>query len=465
MKKLYFFAVILLSQASIASLSAQTQVSYAQQLVPTVIESGQFGWSSAMTADQLFVGQYRATSVIDGTSYANSGKVLIYDKGASGWVLSDSILSPVAEIGSSFGYSVATDGKRLIVGGAESFRTSGSKDGFVMIYAKNDAGKWIAESDVLRLPTEGIGGQFGAYSAINGDIAASGAYLATIGGKASVGTAGIIERGADGKWAVTQIDSPTPTASSFFGRAFAITGGNVIIGSGKVGVFSYTKVNGAWTLKQTIDVVNNANQMALAVEGSNLLVNNYSNAKTFYYTLGADGQWSQQQTIEQENLGNAVAISGNNAVITSKGGGNAYLYGLADGQWSAKAVLLPGSATATFGNVMSYNGTDAAVSVATQALANAAGANVVNVGTVFCYDLSNFTTGIAPITTAGKVQLVALQGAIAVSAAEATPVSIYRVDGRLAAQLTAAAGETRISLPQGIYLVKAGAKSAKVAVR
>ena len=467
MKKSLLFAVTLLLEGSAICVSAQSDLSVveaSQTLLPVNMQaSGQFGWASAMSADQLFVGQYRATD-----AYANAGKVFVYNKSAEGWVLADSILSPRQEIGSCFGYSIATDGEHLIIGGSESF-VSTSKDGFVAIYAKDaSTGKWVQEGDVLSLPTTGLAGQFGAYSAIKGNVAVAGAYLAKVNGVSSVGVAAIMERGADGTWSLTEISSPTPTVGNVFGRAVAvIDDNNVLIGSAKAGVWRYAKGSDGWTIAQTFDVKNTASQMSIAVDGGNMIINNYSNNKAFAYAQQADGSWAQTQEIAMpesaSKFGNIVAISGQKAVITVPSGGNAYLYELADGAWSPKAALQSNGAT-TFGNFLAFNGTDAAISVATQAVTNAAGANVTNVGTVFSYDLSSFSTAIGSIAEAGKALVKTVAGGIVITAEAPTAAAVYGIDGRLAAQLTAAAGETRVALPKGVYIVRIGATSVKVAL-
>lgn len=72
------------------------------------------------------------------------------------------------------------------------------------------------------------------------------------------------------------------------------------------------------------------------------------------------------------------------------------------------------------------------------------------------------TEGITPATTDGAPAITALKGAIALTGTAST-YAIYNVQGQCVAQ-GKLSGTIRIPLPQGCYIVKAGATSAKAAV-
>jgi hypothetical protein len=73
--------------------------------------------------------------------------------------------------------------------------------------------------------------------------------------------------------------------------------------------------------------------------------------------------------------------------------------------------------------------------------------------------------GVTPVASADNALVYGVKGGIAVNAAEATQLVAYRIDGRLAAQQAITAGETTVSLPAGIYIVRLGASTVKVVVK
>ena len=74
------------------------------------------------------------------------------------------------------------------------------------------------------------------------------------------------------------------------------------------------------------------------------------------------------------------------------------------------------------------------------------------------------TTGIAGVTTDGGVTICGGEGSITVTGAEGQAVMVYSAGGANMARRTAQATET-ISVPAGLYIVKAGGKTQKVLVK
>lgn len=68
----------------------------------------------------------------------------------------------------------------------------------------------------------------------------------------------------------------------------------------------------------------------------------------------------------------------------------------------------------------------------------------------------------AGATMPDNIAINAADGAVSVSAPEGTPVEVYGIDG---SRVAAACGTTRIAAAQGLYVVRAGSRVAKVNVR
>lgn len=71
----------------------------------------------------------------------------------------------------------------------------------------------------------------------------------------------------------------------------------------------------------------------------------------------------------------------------------------------------------------------------------------------------------APTTTANTVSATGLQGAIAIANAQGLPVAVYTTDGKLVASTTATSQLTQLPVAPGLYIVRAGDTTVKVAVK
>jgi hypothetical protein len=475
MKKSLLLASALLLQGGFALTQAQSDLSsqqLTQQLLPGTTDAYSFGWGVAVGGDHLFISQYGAPSPSGETKV---GRVLVYDKTDAGWAVSDTIQSPINLAGTAFGYSLATDGKRLIVGATESFSSNTylKSYGFVCIYSQDASGKWTQEnSSPLRQDAGNQSGMFGSYVAIDGDVAVAGAPSAKVGSLSGVGSASIITRGADGTWTVNDLTSPSSTTANNFGRAVAVSGDTVIVATAKGADWYYTKQDGKWTNSIILPVVMNSssNQASVALDGSTLMIANIDNKKVQVYGR-TDTGWTDVQEITSDlaNFGQIVMLKGNRAVVTVRNG-NAFVYEKANGTWTAKSVIdyVGSGAAGTIGNFgysASFDGTTVAVAAPIFAVQNEAGTWVSTVGSVFTYNLGAVANGVTPVASADNALVYGVKGGIAVNAAEATQLVAYRIDGRLAAQQAITAGETTVSLPAGIYIVRLGASTVKVVVK
>jgi hypothetical protein len=82
-----------------------------QKIASTDTKVWGLGWSVALEGDELIAGAVGAVALGDG-----AGRVLFYERGASGWVWKNTYPSPDSKAGDNFGTSLAIDGNSLVVG-------------------------------------------------------------------------------------------------------------------------------------------------------------------------------------------------------------------------------------------------------------------------------------------------------------------------------------------------------------
>jgi len=136
-----------------------------------------FGWSVAVEGGRLVVGACAASNDQGGKVYDQSGKVYVYD-----WDTSTSMYVEVArltptvpESHSWYGSAVAIDNETLVVGAIRGYAglTDGGK-----VYVYTLAGDTCAETGVLYAPVNRGGASFGCSIALDGDTLVVGSKCA-----------------------------------------------------------------------------------------------------------------------------------------------------------------------------------------------------------------------------------------------------------------------------------------------
>ena len=128
-----------------------------------------FGRTVAIDGDLAVVG-----APLDGTVGSASGRVHVFERNAQGvWEETTQLTSPGQQPLDRFGLALDLDGTRLAVGAS----WAGSERGEVHIYERNAGGAWSHLDEVLN-PTGTAGDQFGFDVAIDGDRLLVGEYLA-----------------------------------------------------------------------------------------------------------------------------------------------------------------------------------------------------------------------------------------------------------------------------------------------
>jgi hypothetical protein len=255
--------------------------------------------------------------------------------------------------------------------------------------------------------------ELGTSVAISGSTIVAGAPLRTVGANADQGLVYVFTEPASGGWTnatqTAELTASDATATDEFGAAVAISGSTIVVGTPfrnnyRGAAWVYTEPAGGWVGTPTNPMTQTAELSAtnggtgddfgnsVGVSGSTIVVgaqgqavgsNNYQGA-AYEYTEPAGG-WSgtTTQTAEltasdgaaNDNLGNAVAVSGSTIVAGSPAGqggtGSAYVYTEPTGGWSgsttnplhqtAELAASDGAFNDVFGSAIAVSGSTIAV--------------------------------------------------------------------------------------------------------
>jgi hypothetical protein len=183
---------------------------------PTPAISDKFGYSVAISGNNLVVGAYQ-----DDTGATDAGAAYIFD--ATTGNLLHTLADPTPEINDWFGYSVAISGN-LVVVGAYMDDTGATNSGTTYIFNANTGSLLRA----LANPTPSGGDYFGSSVAISGNNVIVGAYSDNTGATDS-GAAYIFDA-SNGNLLYT-LANPAPAANDKFGFSVAVSGNIAVVGA------------------------------------------------------------------------------------------------------------------------------------------------------------------------------------------------------------------------------------------
>ena len=299
---------------------------------------GKFGYSVDVDGDTIVVGAWSDDNE-KGAAY-----VFEYNTGSQSWQQVRKLTASDGEEkndfegtnGDRFGYSVAIDGDRIVVGAyyddvdntPDGFGFY-DKDGSVYVFEKN-AGIWPSTEDVkLYLTQRTTDDLLGFAVDISGDIIVAGAY-----GRDNTYTnegAVYIYKWNGSSWGQSTLENPVPSSSAYFGRSVAISNDLIAIcsysdngslGHGSVTLFRW---NGSgWEEEETRyspePITSYYFGSALCLEGNRLIAGDYGSTQSgsssgSAYLFEWDGyEWSEGTALitggSGDRMGSSVAISG-----------------------------------------------------------------------------------------------------------------------------------------------------------
>jgi hypothetical protein len=185
-----------------------------------------FGYSVAISGDYAIVG-----AEYEDAGGNNAGAAYIFRRtGANTWDSGVKIVASDAELDDHFGYSVAISGDYAIVG-AESEDAGGIEAGAAYIFRRTGEDTWDAGVKIVASDADG-GDYFGRSVAISGDYAIVGAEGEDADGS-NAGAAYIFRRTGENTWdAGVKIVASDTEAGDRFGYGVAISGDYAIVGAG-----------------------------------------------------------------------------------------------------------------------------------------------------------------------------------------------------------------------------------------
>ncbi len=154
------------------------------------------------------------------------GSVWTWVRVQSGWNAEQQLIAPDGMSGDGFGFSLAMDGQRILVG-APGNDSAGAQSGAGYVYRLGGGG-WLLEG---KLAPPAAGGLAGISVALDGDYAVLGAPTTRVGNNALQGAAHVFAWNGR-NWVFEQtLVAPDGAANDLFGSAVALAGSRLVIGA------------------------------------------------------------------------------------------------------------------------------------------------------------------------------------------------------------------------------------------
>jgi WD40 repeat protein len=192
---------------------------------PNAQTGGFFGCSVSAEGSHVVVGAVGETV----GSNSTAGHVYVFT--ASGELMS-TLTSPNAQAGGRFGYSVSTDGSRVVVGAVDEAVDSYSAAGHAYVFTTS--GELMS---TLTSPNAQAGGEFGHSVSAEGSYVVVGAEGETVGSYTGAGHVYVFT--TSGKLMRT-LTSPNAQTGGWFGYSVSTDGSHVVVGAAEETVGSYT---------------------------------------------------------------------------------------------------------------------------------------------------------------------------------------------------------------------------------
>lgn len=332
-----------------------------------------YGSTVAIDGDYAVVGAYS----FNGES-PSEGAAFIYRFNGADWLLEQKIASPVPTHGYAFGRSVAISGDRIIIGAV-----AGASLGAVYVYVRNGT-NWVQEA-VLTASDAAPFRSFGFRVAIQGSRVIIGAHGSGR-DRDETGRAYIFAFDGTG-WREEAILIPSDgEAGDFFGASVAIYGSHVIVGAhyhdqgitNTGAVYTYLLEDGAWVEKSKLINSDNAGfelfGYRVSLSGNRALISSPGHKGTIHnggaaYIFEWNGdEWIEKAKLETSNpqeddqFGMSASLSGDMAVIGSrnfdnhKGAAYSFYYDGANWNEQMKLSASDGVDGDLFGSVVSLSG-------------------------------------------------------------------------------------------------------------
>lgn len=291
-----------------------------------------FGWSVAIDGDRLVVGAYLATV----SWMPDAGKAYVFERNGSGvWKETAVLEASDAEEDAKFGSSVSISGDRVLVG-AELDDGAGPLAGAAYVFHKS-LGHWVEEAKLTAGDAAG-GDVFGRSVALQGDRALVGAELHDHGAGAA-GAAYVFERGPGGWTQTAELLASDAAVDDLFAVSLDLDGDTIVVGAGEDDDLG-TNSGSAYVFERSTTGWSQTAEL------------HASDASPYHGFGGAVGLG-----------GDTIAVGAPNASTTGHQTGAAYLFRRAGADWRQAAQLesKDGVLHDFFGDAIAFDGERALV--------------------------------------------------------------------------------------------------------
>ncbi len=352
-----------------------------------------FGWSVATTEDWAVVGAPTAVT----RSSIQGGSVWVFQRNGDQWNFHSQLTPSSIAHGDHFGSSLDIQGNVLIVG--SRLADAGNTDaGAAYVFELTD-NQWQWTD---RLFAVGInqGDQFGYSVAVDGQRVVVGAIYDEAGTVVNSGTATVFQK-TGGEWTATEtLVADSPQQGSRFGHDVSLHQNWLAVSSPTADqtgqAYTWRLENGDWNFKGAFaaDDTNNGDEFgnSLSINGSSLVVgawkhdhNGIWNSGAAYVFEWADGNWQQSRKLVSSTsfgslsswnqFGSSVDLDGANLVVgsafedgSSEDSGAVYLFDATQWDLTARFTSLglgasQGSRVALAGGFIVSAGTEGNVAI------------------------------------------------------------------------------------------------------
>ncbi len=384
--KLWLAVVVLLSQP--LSLHAQGESFFGEtEVVPSDEHHELFGRAVDLEGDRLVVGApWRSDGI------GNAGATYVFQRDAAGhWQQLVRLAASDAEFHAWLGWSVALDGDRFVAGAPNQNRDDLLDVGAAYVFERDAGGQWLEVAKLI--PSDGAeGDQFGWSVALDGDRVIVGSRDADLPAP-NAGAAYVFERDAGGTWLEAARFSASDTATGDdFGESVALQGERLVVGafahdgadenSGAAYVFEPSP-EGEWQEVARLAASDEDGfdrfGASVALDGESVVVGatgagESGEGAAYLFTRDANGQWQEAARLvsddpeEQITFGGSVDLEGSRVAVGDPSAnsftGAVFLFEPdAGGEWRQvwKLVASDAETSGTFGDSVALDGSRVAV--------------------------------------------------------------------------------------------------------
>lgn len=212
----------------------------------------QFGFSVDISGTTAVVGMFEAPN-----GEAHGGGAYIFQEMDGTWQQVAKLTDEEAASDDYFGYSVAVDGSRIMIGSIVKGPPDNRK-GAVFAY-RNANGVWLPDGVISR-EDGAMYDEFGCDVRIDGDRAVIGAFQTDIEGVINAGAAYEYRRAPDGWLLSRTFVADPPVSGGYFGYRVALSGRTAAFGSNRSSnmpnspgaAYIFREIGGDWTLTATL---------------------------------------------------------------------------------------------------------------------------------------------------------------------------------------------------------------------